>query len=167
MVRMPPLQVPALGRFAWLMGLYADNYRRLLGLFDLRELQPGRYASAGEDGLALWLDVLERSAHTLELRLSYAMTDPQTGLPDPSAVLRVYLDSAQAEASHCYIGRRWQDVLGLHPVPQVLMGHRLRMNAFLSKWLEFLAVQGHGRHTLQRQMAEPLPRADSVIANNA
>ncbi len=167
MNRLPLLQVPTMGRFAWLMGLYADNYRRLLALFDLRELQLGRHVSHGADGLDLWLEVTERSAHTLELRLSYAMTDPQTGMPDPSAVLRVYLDSAQVEASHCYIGRRWQDVLGLYPAPQVLMGHRLRMNAFLNKWLEFLALQGHGRHTLQRPSADPIAPSGGVIANSA
>lgn len=156
-----------MGRLAWLMGLYADNNRRLVALFDVAQLSPGRHVSMGDDGLVVTLDVLDRSAHTIELRLSYDMTDPETGLPDPSAVLRVYLDSAQVEASHCYVGRRWQDVLGLRPTPQVLMGHRLRMNAFLNKWLEFLALRGHGRHTLHRIQPELPPGESPTLANNA
>jgi len=98
---------------------------------------------------ALEAELLEGPhAHTVELRLSYAMTDPVTGAPDPSAALRAYTDSRQAEATHCYVGRRWQDVLGVRPSPQAMMGHRLRMNSFLSKWLIYLDSQGHEQRTL-------------------
>ncbi len=53
--------------------------------------------------------------YTLELRLSYLIERPVTGQPDPSAYVRVYRDARQAEVTHCYVGRRWQDVLGLLP----------------------------------------------------
>ena len=43
------------------------------------------------------------------------MADPVTGEPDPSAYLRQYHDARQLEATHCYIGRRWQDVIGMYP----------------------------------------------------
>ena len=95
--------------------------------------------------------------YTLELRLSYRMHDPVTGQPDPSAYVRIYRDARQAEVTHCYIGRHWQDTLGLFPSPKVLFGHRLRMNSFLNKWLDYLASQGHGPHTLWRM---PLEAAD-------
>ena len=94
------------------------------------------------------MDVLGVHAYTLELRLSYRMNDPVTGQPDPSAYVRIYRDARQAEVTHCYIGRHWQDVLGLHPSPKVMFGHRLRMNSFLNKWLDYLVGQGHGPHTL-------------------
>lgn len=142
------LPFPAIGRFGWLMGLYGENFERIARMVDLRATAPGSYASCVGDGLDVQVEVLARHAHTLEIRLSYALADPVTGLPDPSAMLRAYLDSRQAEATHCYVGRRWQDVLGLHPSPQAMMGHRLRMNSFLSKWLAYLESLGHGRATL-------------------
>ena len=125
------------------MGLYAENYQRLTALFDLGQLGAGRYVSQCPGGLDLVVEVLEIHAYTCELRLSYRMQDPLTGQPDPSAHVRVYLDARQAEVTHCYVGRNWQDVLGLHPSPRVLFGHRLRMNSFLNKWLEYLKSQGH------------------------
>lgn len=128
--------------------LYSENFERIGRIIDLQAARPGRYRSTAGDGLDVHVELLTRHAHTVELRLSYAMTDPLTGAPDPSAVLRAYLDSRQAEATNCYVGRRWQDVLGLHPSPQVMMGHRLRMNSFLSKWLAYLEGLGHSRLTL-------------------
>ena len=142
-------RVPRLGRFAWLMGLYAENHERLMRLFEPADLAPGSYTSSIGDGLDLRLDVIEQHRYTTELRLTYALQDPVTGEPDPSAFLRLYHDARQVEATHCYVGRRWQDVLGLFPPPSELLDHRLRMNTFLGKWLQYLAEQGHGVATLR------------------
>ena len=125
-----------LGKFGWLMALYAENHGRLQRLFEPADLAPGRYASDIGDGLALQLDVLGQHRYTTELRLTYNMLDPVTGEPDPSAYLRVYHDARQVEATHCYVGRRWQDVIGMYPPPAEVIGHRLRMNTFLGKWLQ-------------------------------
>jgi uncharacterized protein YqiB (DUF1249 family) len=144
-------QLPRLSRFGWLMALYAENHTRLSRLFAPMSLAPGGYASSVGDGLDLQLDVIEQHRYTTELRLTYAMQDPLTGQPDPSAYLRLYHDTRQVEATHCYIGRRWQDVMGLYPPPAELLGHRLRINTFLGKWLEYLAERGHGAGTLQLQ----------------
>ncbi len=134
-----------LNRFTWLMDLYTDNFQRLQAMAAIDRLPPGAYLSEGLDGLLLRLEVLERHAFTVELRLSYTLCDPLTGAPDPSAMIRVYLDSRQCEVSHCYVGRRWQDALGVNPSTQRVVSHRLRMNGFLNKWLQYLAQQGHGR----------------------
>ncbi|WP_395772521.1 DUF1249 domain-containing protein [Arenimonas sp.] len=141
-----------LNRFTWLMDLYADNFRRLQELTDFDALTPGVFLSEGQDGLLLRLEVMARHHYTLELKLSYTLRDDRTGALDPSAMIRIYLDSAQAEVSHCYIGRRWQDVLGIHPSPGQMVSHRLRMNGFLNKWLLYLKQQQHGRSSWQ---AEP------------
>ena len=144
-----PSSMPSLSRLGWLMGLYAENFQRIGRLFDIPSLQKGVYLSrCPQGGLDLVVEVLEVHAYTLELRISYRMSDPVTGRPDPSAYVRIYRDARQAEVTHCYIGRHWQDVLGLHPSPKVMFGHRLRMNSFLNKWLEYLSGQGHGPHTL-------------------
>ena len=141
-------RIPRLSRFGWLMGLYAENHGRLVRLFAPGALAPGRYVSSIGDGLDVFVDVVEQHAYTVELRLSYGLLDPVTGEPDPSAHVRLYRDARQAEATHCYVGRRWQDVIGMYPPPAEIVGHRLRMNTFLGKWLQYLAEQGHGVATL-------------------
>lgn len=141
-------RIPRLSRFGWLMGLYAENHGRLVRLFAPGSLAPGRYVSSIGDGLDVSLQVVEQHAYTVELRLSYDLLDPVTGQPDPSAHVRLYRDARQAEATHCYIGRRWQDVIGMYPPPAEVVGHRLRMNTFLGKWLQYLSEQGHGVATL-------------------
>ena len=147
-------RIPRISRFGWLMGLYAENFALLTRLFEPADLRAGTWVSQIGDGLDLQLEVVEQHRFTSELRLSYAMLDPLTGEPDPTAFVRLYRDTRQAEATHCYVGRRWQDVLGMFPPPAQLLDHRLRMNTFLGKWLHYLGEQGHGVATLQRAVAE-------------
>jgi uncharacterized protein len=142
--------IPRLGRFGWLMALYAENFRRMTRLFEPADLAAGRYVSGVGDGLDIQLDVLHQHVYTTELRLTYTMRDPVTGELDPSAFLRLYRDARQAEATHCYVGRRWQDVIGMYPPPAEVLDHRMRMNTFLGKWLQYLAESGHGVATLRR-----------------
>lgn len=142
-------RIPTLSRFGWLMGLYAENHARMQRLFAPAGLGVGSHLSSVGDGLDVRLDVLARHPYTQELRLTYDLRDPVTGEPDPSAYLRLYTDARQLETTHCYVGRRWQDVTGLYPPPAELVGHRLRMNTFLGKWLQYLAERGHGVATLR------------------
>ncbi|MCC7097842.1 MAG: DUF1249 domain-containing protein [Thermomonas sp.] len=142
--------LPQLSRLGWLMGLYSENHARLVRLFEPLDLARGHYLSQPGNGPDLCLEVIERHPFTLDLRMSYGMTDPETGLPDPSANLRLYRDARQVEATHCYAGRRWQDVVGMNATPKRILDHRLRMNTFLGKWLQYLAEQGHGVATLRR-----------------
>lgn len=141
-------RIPRLSRFGWLMGLYAENHRKLVRLFAPGGLATGTYLSSIGDGLDIRLDVSVQHAYTTELRLTYELRDPVTGEPDPSAFVRLYRDARQVEATHCYIGRRWQDVIGLYPPPREVMDHRLRMNTFLGKWLDYLGERGHAVATL-------------------
>jgi len=151
---------PRLGKLAYLMALHAENHRRLVRMFDVETLAAGPYVSSVGDGVDLHVEVLERHAYTVDLRMTYGMTDPLTGARDPSAFVRVYRDAQLAEATHCYVGRRWQDVLGMWPEPRVLVGHRLQMSSFLGKWLEYLGEQGHSRFTLRWQEAVHLDADD-------
>lgn len=157
-------RVPRLTRFGWLMALYAENHQRLVRLFEPADLAPGVYASIAPRGPEVRLHLLEHHRYTTELRLSYAMVDPVTGEPDPSAFLRLYRDARQVEATHCYVGRRWQDVIGMFPPPSEVVDHRMRMNTFLGKWLTYLAEQGHGVATL-RPLGDPsAPLRDTADA---
>lgn len=156
--------VPRLGRFAWLMALYSENHEKMGRLFPARALAPGRWVSDVGDGVPLHVDVIGQHPYTSELRLSYAIADPVTGEPDPSAYLRLYHDADQLEATHCYVGRRWQDVIGLHPTPERLLGHRMRMNTFLGKWLQYLLERGHGGASLRYEGPIPqLPRNEDHV----
>ena len=161
------LHVPRLSRLGWLMALYAENHARLERLFEPVDLAPGTHVSSIGDGLDLRLDVIGRHPYTSELRLAYvALPDPVTGEPAPSAYLRMYHDARQVEATHCYVGRRWQDAIGLFPPPSRLLGHRMRMNTFLGKWLQYLAERGHGVATL-RPGPSCLPAAPLLSSNRS
>jgi hypothetical protein len=143
------------GRFAYLMGLYAENYHRLSRLFAPQELQIGRYISGVDDGLDVYLEVLDRHPYTLELHLTYRMTDVHTGGPSPSAWVRMYRDAHVAEATHCHPGQRLMRELGPFPEAKTIFQQRMRMASFLNRWLEYLAEQGHSRGTLERTQALP------------
>ena len=47
----------------------------------------------------------------------------------------------------------------MYPPPAEVVCHRLRMNTFLGKWIQYLAEQGHGVATLV-----PLPDETTTIA---
>jgi uncharacterized protein YqiB (DUF1249 family) len=101
------------------------------------------------------LQVQEHHPYTIELELTYGFVDAHTGHRAPSAQLRMYTDAHVAEALHCHPGRHLWQVLGpFSPVHSVFQ-HRLRMNRFLTRWLEYLAEQGHSIGTLQPQRIQP------------
>jgi hypothetical protein len=63
----------------------------------------------------------------------------------------MYTDAHVAEALHCHPGRHLWQVLGPFPPAHTVFQHRLRMNGFLSRWLEYLASRGIPAGTLERQ----------------
>lgn len=143
----PPTRIkttPRLSRLSYLMGLYSENFVRFERLFALADAAEGMYASDVGDGLPLTITVDRQHKFTMELTLSYTMLDPHSGVPDPSAHLRLYRDSQQLEVTHCYVGKRWQDIIGLDAPGDVIFDHRMQMNVFLQKWLVYLSEQGHG-----------------------
>lgn len=158
----PHARFPRLSRLGWLMGLYGENHAKIARLFDVRALACGHYVSMAGDGLELHVEVIEQHRYTTELRLSYAMLDPVTGEPDPSAYVRVYHDARQLEVTHCYVGRRWQDVIGMNPAPDAVFGYRFRINTFLGKWLDYLTQQGHGMATVQEWRAAVIEHSKSA-----
>lgn len=156
MTAFPPLTPERLlpRPFALLMDLYEENYERLEKLFGPSSLVPDLYRSSASDGFDVLLEIVGRHAYTTELRLSYDLVDPTTGLHTPSVMLRIYSDARLAEATHCLPGRQLVDVLGPFPPARTVMQHRLRMNSFLSRWLDYLSGHGHGRHTLMVESRE-------------
>jgi uncharacterized protein YqiB (DUF1249 family) len=145
-------------RLEWLMGLYAENHQRLERLFAPERLPVGEFASCVDDGLDVRLSLQARHPYTIEIGLSYTIVDAGTGNPAPSAQLRSYLDARLTEALHCEPGRDLWQVLGPCAPTRHVVQHRLRMNAFLNRWLEYLAERGHSLATLER-VAGPEPTA--------
>lgn len=145
------------GRFAYLMGLYAENYHRLARLFAPADLGCGSYLSSVDDNLDVRLDVVERHRYTLELHLTYCIPDHQTGGPTPSAWLRMYKDAHVAEVTHCDPGDRLWRKLGPFEPARTVFQERMRMASFLNRWLEYLAEQGHSRGTLMPLVAAAMP----------
>lgn len=140
-------------RFAWLMGLYAENHARLMRLFAPQRLEVGYYRSSVGDGLDVRLDVLERHRYTLDLRLTYAFVDAATGEPAPSAQLRMYNDAHVAEVLACCADRRLLSRIGPLEPARSVFDKRLQRSTFLSRWLEYLAEQGHSLATLDAARA--------------
>lgn len=136
-------------RFAYLMGLYGENYHRLLRMFGPQELEIGTYLSSMDDHLDVRLDVLERHPYTLDLRLTYCFVDDDTGELAPSAHLRLYHDAKLAEVLHCHTDKRLAQMIGPLPPAKTVFQRRMRMSSFLNRWLEYLAEQGHSIGTLE------------------
>ncbi len=137
-------------RYAWLMGMYAENHQRLGRLFAPATLKPGAYLSSLDGHLDLRLDVIEHHRYTLDLRLTYCFTDGETGELAPSAYVRVYHDANVAEVLHCEGDRRWTRMFGSRlPPARDVFDRRLRLNSFLNRWLEYLAEEGHSIRTLE------------------
>ncbi len=144
--------------FAYLMGLYGDNYWRLARLFSPHLLAPGAYESHVPADQPLCLRVHEQQPFTTLLSLDYAFNDQGADARlDPGAELRFYRDARVAEMVACGNQRRIEDVLGRVAVPKAVFGYRLRVNAFLGKWLEYIEERGHSRFTLRPVVTQGMP----------
>lgn len=136
-------------RYAWLMGLYGENYYRLMRQFAPKALGIGSYLSSLEDQLDLRFDVMECNRYTQDVRMTYCFVDDETGCLAPSAHVRLYHDAHVAEVIHCEGRRQFEQIIGAaDPPPREVFNHRLRLSLFLSRWLEYLIGQGHSSRTL-------------------
>lgn len=137
-------------RFAWLMALLAENYVRLVKLFDPKSLPVGSYRSEVGGDPVLRLDVIERCRYTIILGLSHLFSDGERPESVPEAELRLYLDARLCEvvAHNGFLPRR------APPAGSVLQ-RKIELNVFLAKWLEFLRDRGHSRQTLEPWLSAP------------
>ena len=126
--------------FVDLMELYEGNYIRLrLFCGDIRRL-PDETISTIPGGVPVRLSVVERSAHTTKLMLTYLFEDHERR---PDLLVQIYHDSKQADvvSRNCRITGR--DIrLWEKQIDNVLLC-RWRLNRFLHKWLGYLDYQGH------------------------
>ncbi|HEV3180267.1 MAG TPA: DUF1249 domain-containing protein [Steroidobacteraceae bacterium] len=141
--------------FVALMGLYESNFIRLGWLAgSLRSLARGRYASTVRGDCDLVLTVIERSAYTSTLNLTYMLPGVHGLLRCPDLRVRIYHDAHLAEAQpgdavHTARPPR-QARAGARPAFQTQrsraereLHQRWARNMMLNKWLEYCVERGH------------------------
>ena len=144
------------------MGLYAENYQCLVRLFAPQDLDVGSYISDVSYHLPVRLIIQVCHRYTLDLELTYNFSDLQTGYRALSAQLRVYTDARLAEAVHGQPGSHLRQILGPFPDVSRVLQHRLRVNQFLVRWLEYLMGQGHSVATLE-PLSDCAKQLDSAL----
>jgi uncharacterized protein YqiB (DUF1249 family) len=145
--------------FATLMELYENNYLRMRLLCpQIRRLR-GEHVSQPDGLAALYLEILEQSRFTTQVRLSYRLgsdaLEPQEPERFPADLrIRVYHDARQAEWRAGWDGSQSVRQPGVWPFFAGSVGQdsgappdllcRWRRNRLLYRWLGFCLAQGHG-----------------------
>ncbi len=88
----------------------------------------------------LYLDVLEQTPYTTLIHLTYYFNHEQGQKPDPDARVRIYHDSGQAEVIELRQSSLPLNTGLEHPT----LEQKWKANLFLSKWLSYSVLQGHG-----------------------
>ena len=133
--------IPKLNRFGWLMAMYAENHARLARLFAPGDLVEGRYLSSIGDGLDLYLDVIQTHRYTVELRMTSACVIRRPAspiLPPSCACTATRGRSKRPIATSVALAGRNRHVSAARRTDR----HRMRMNTFLGKWLEYWPSAG-------------------------
>jgi uncharacterized protein len=132
--------VPHLTASQYQMGLYEENFQRFAALFGDARLLSGNYQCQMDETPDLFLEVIEQSRFTSVLHLTHGFSNAVSGGTDidPSAWIRIYHDSKQAEITHCYISRHLRKLFdSLEPHAQVIERRR-QLNVLFNKWLGYL-----------------------------
>jgi uncharacterized protein YqiB (DUF1249 family) len=124
--------------FVSLMDLYENNYLRLRRLIpDLEKLSEQNISDL-PGCLDLHLTILERTAFTSTIFLSYYFEEE--AVAEPALTLRIYHDAHQVEVltGHLQHGRQRYD-----HIPEKAIKTKWKLNRFLYKWLGYCLYLGH------------------------
>lgn len=131
------------GSFTALMHLYESNYLRLHWLLEELDDLPVRQWSRPAGDLPLCLELLESSAYTTTLRLTYFFDEGGEPVADPDLTIRVYHDAGLAEAMACTRQHLHHALRRFDTAPGDELGRRWARNNMLNKWLEYCHDHGH------------------------
>ncbi len=126
--------------FAGLMEMYEVNYMNLrLLLGDIKGFEHNMIATSANH-LPLFVQVKDRSRHTLTLLLTYHFTNERGEVVEtrPDLLVRVCHDSLQAEVITHKCRFSDERVRYWWRKPNSMLLCRWRMNRFLFKWLSYL-----------------------------
>lgn len=114
----------------------ATNYRKLLSLIpnikSFTKVAVGK-ASQKPD---LQLEVLERSAHTLTVKLSHRFNQLPNDLWMPEVEVRIYLDAELAEVLRDHARTNVSRVYKDPGKTTEILNYKWQLNYFLTKWLD-------------------------------
>ena len=135
------IPLPKPNTFAGLMELYENNYIKLRKLCNNFDNLHENSISRVDQGLDLYLQVIERSRYTVTLNLTYRFSNSEQGefKALPNLLIRIYFDAMQAEVLQRSVKR---------PVDVCFeskknLNNKWQNNRFLFKWLSFCLHQGH------------------------
>lgn len=157
-------------RFALLMALYEQNFVRLRQLFpSVRQLQ-GACVSTLAGSPPLWIQAVAQERHTSVLLLTHVFESADHEPLEPAAYVRVYHDAQQAEVTHFRLGAGLRALFAADASVARTGQRRLRHNSFFAKWLDFLALCGHGGHSFEAariQLGIAGDRSSGVLTDDA
>jgi uncharacterized protein YqiB (DUF1249 family) len=97
----------------------------------------------------LRMQVIERHAYTLFLRLTYEFSEGEDRSYAPDAHIRFYSDAHLAEATSYNTGQGCERTSHPSYPPVQLLQQAWRRNRALDRWLDYLLKQGHCVATMQ------------------
>lgn len=127
-----------------------SNYQKLFKLIpdlvDFRKTAIGLSACHS----ALHLKVLNRTAHTLTIEMSYCFDKEHREFFAPAINIRVYLDAQLAEVINDHVRENVYQVFKDPGLSLEIMNYKWRLNYFLQKWLDHCLTKAY-RFTMQNE----------------
>ena len=146
-----PQNSPA--NFRGLMGLYEQNYQRLLRLLPEWPLPFEEAISTSSSDRRLHLRVLESTKYTDTVHLTYLFHDEEM-LAEPDMDVRLFHDAGLAEVLGCAMLPRKLNFGNFNFESTSALEARWGRNLFLNKWLDYLLEHGHGFVSSHRPRVE-------------
>lgn len=122
----------------WLAHLCETNYQKLLRLLpDLHTLEGSTLANMPGKP-PLHMELLEKSPHTLTLRLTHHFFGQnEEVLEIPAVQIRIYLDAEVAEALEDHARPSVFATFAHRGSAGEILSYKWRLNYFLSRWLDY------------------------------
>lgn len=116
----------------------------------LTQWDPGKVYVADAQGSndRLYVEVIERAAHTTILRMTQVFAGETGYGAEPGAYVRLYDDAALTEVTHFKLGERLKDRFSPSASGRREADERLRASQFLSRWIDYLGSLGLQRWAL-------------------
>lgn len=140
-----------------LMGLYEQNYQRLIRLVPEWPIPFDKALSHAKADRTLHLKVIERTKYTTSIHLTYLFYESGVKVADPDIETRLFHDAQLAEVTACGMHPRSLNFGNFDFENCSALEARWRRNLFLNKWLDYLLTHGHGFTTAHRPRRLAVP----------
>jgi uncharacterized protein YqiB (DUF1249 family) len=129
-------KVAPLNKSFCLQNVCESNYHKLFSLIpELRDIDDSAQGfSAGKP--LLHMQILEQSAYTKTIQLSYFFENNAQALLEPAVIIRLYFDVCTAEVLRDYKRVEVNKAIADIGLSADIMDYKWRLNYFLEKWLD-------------------------------